>query len=787
MRASARLRASRRTRRLTTTIAFGGVAALVTSIGVPALAAPSALVRDGTSSERAAASCWEIKQTTPAAPSGRYWLQTPTLVAPAEFYCDQITDGGGWVLIGRGRETWGLLYNGQGTASQVASVVDGTGAFTPRALSAQTVDGLMNGQSVSSLPGGIRLRRATNTAGSSWQETRFTLPSRSRWVWALDAGHPVGTWSMTSLTIGATGNGSGGTSNSFGSNNAYLRVQTSTGSSSSYRAGFSYGTGVSGSTSTSSYIYKSGSGLAIPFTQVYIRPQLLSGSMAYPAVPDTGTVASELRELPSNYSLAQSWGVSGSGNGSLQLFDTEVHAFTQSGTRMLVGGNFRYVQRGASPAPGDQVEQRFLAAFDATTADWLPDFRPTFNGQVLALETLPSGIIVAGGEFTTVNGLPVPGIVALDPVSGQIAANWQVLLEQRVSGTPLYVRALAVHDGWLYLGGAFSHLSGGTRPTPAYSRNAARVAVGDGTPDFTWRPAFNGQVNSLSPSADGTRLYLAGWFTNVGGVPQNRVSVLSTSAGAAPVAGLQPPRHSAAGNYQQAVREVGDRVWHGGSEHNLFSYNASDFVSLSGNITKGGGDFQVIGDVNGVVIGGCHCQQWVYHDAYAWPTPVGWTQADNIRYIGAWDAATGAYIPEFVPEGLDTSRKHGPWAIESDNADTIWVGGDFSYSRTSTGATQWNGGFFRLPQRDSTAPTTPSSLTQGRTTGGDLKLSWPAATDGSGVPPLYEIIAGDRVIATRAALSVALPLPDAPTRYFVRAIDKAGNRSASTAGVLVTP
>ena len=775
--------------RFTKIIAVTGAAALVASIGVPAMAGPSVLVRDGTSSERAAASCWEIKQTTPAAPSGRYWLQTPTLVAPAQFYCDQVTDGGGWVLVGRGRETWGLLYNGQGTADQVSTVIDGTAAFSPRAVGSKTIDGLMNGQPVSTLPGGIRLRRATDTSGSVWQEVRFTMPNRSRWIWALDAGDAIGTWSMASSTSGATGSGSGGTSNSFGTGSSYLKVITTTNATSAWKAGFAYGSSVSGSTSATSYIYKAGSGAqAIPFTQVFIRPQLSSASLTYPTILDTGTDAVALAPLPSNYALPQTWGVSGLANGSVKVFDTEVHAITQAGDRMIVGGNFRYAQRGANPAPGDQIEQPYLAAFDLATADWKSDFRPVFNDQVLALETLPSGVIVAGGEFTTVNGQPAPGIAALDPVTGQLDPVWQVKLEQRVAVNPLYIRALVIHDGWLYLGGAFSHLSSISGPTPVYSRNAARVNVTDGKPDTTWRPMFDRQVNSISPSADGTRVYFAGWFTKVGSVPQNKVAVLTSAAGAAPVSGLQPPRQSAPGNYQQAVREVGDRVWHGGSEHNLFSYRPSDFQVLSGNIAKGGGDFQVIGDVNGVVLAGCHCQQWVYHDAYDWPLPAGWTQSDNIRYFGAWNAATGAYIPEFVPEGLDTRDKNGPWAIETDTNDTIWVGGDFSYARTSNGLSQWNGGFFRLPQRDVSPPTTPTALTQGRTPTGELKLSWGLSTDGSATTPiLYEIIAEDRVIATRAAISVALPMPEGPTRYFVRAIDRTGNRSASTTSVLVTP
>ena len=39
--------------------------------------------------------------------------------APEQFYCDQETEGGGWVMIGRGRESWTENYYGRGSADQL--------------------------------------------------------------------------------------------------------------------------------------------------------------------------------------------------------------------------------------------------------------------------------------------------------------------------------------------------------------------------------------------------------------------------------------------------------------------------------------------------------------------------------------------------------------------------------------------------------------------------------------------------------------------------------------------
>ena len=112
---------------LALTLGLSGLA----PVGPVAYAAEDAAVHDGSSSDKAAASCYEAKQVNKDAKSGKYWLYTPSMSAPQQFYCDQETNGGGWVLIGRGRDGWTENYHGRGAASKLYTSPEGDDAMTP--------------------------------------------------------------------------------------------------------------------------------------------------------------------------------------------------------------------------------------------------------------------------------------------------------------------------------------------------------------------------------------------------------------------------------------------------------------------------------------------------------------------------------------------------------------------------------------------------------------------------------------------------------------------------------
>jgi trimeric autotransporter adhesin len=783
-------------------------AATPATAATPAAAAKAAQL-DGSQSWLAAPSCWAIKQQQPASADGVYWLQTPQLIAPDQFYCDMTTDGGGWVLIGRGRDGWNWTANGQGSAASVRTTPTGTGAFAPATLTSATVQGLLGGGRVDALPDGIRVRRATNIAGTTYQELRLNPTNRSDWTWSIGGGVLVSGLSVDGANYTASNTQSWARTST---EKGLFRLYTTESKAHNYKMGFAYGDGsnngaktpvnnstVAGQNNATSYLWQYATeGGALPFSQVFLRPKLTSAS--YTPIPAGGLPASTVRPLESSTTSPNTpWGVTGVLGDPTKPSELimEVESFAQIGNVMYVGGGFQYVQKGANPVAADKISQPWLAGFDVTTGEWLSSFRPSLNAQVWDLQATPDGKLVVGGDFTSVNGVVgVNGITELDPITGATVASWSASVDYVTTeiGVGAEVRAIDYQDGWLYIGGRFNRVTGGTPVKgPVTVGRAARLRVSDGQPDGTWKPNFDGSIVELDASAQGDRVYFAGYFDNVNGAASPKVGVVSTAAGAPSVTGLQPWQasigsigaHGEDYRYQQAIKEDGDSVWVGGSQHILSKYNRADFARLSSNITKSGGDIQTIAVYNGVVYASCHCGNYAYSGTYNYTDPISTaTDVHNVKYIGAWDEATGDYLPDFYPGALDTRAGIGGWELTPDSNGCLWFGGDFKQGSFQSTGYQWLGGFGKFCPRDSVAPSVPGNFRSSTASTGGLKLSWDAATDNAG-SVRYEVLRDDRVIATTTGLSYIDTAGTVPANYWVRAIDNGGNRSATSTRVSV--
>ena len=771
---------------LALTLGLSGLA----PVGPVAYAAEDAAVHDGSSSDKAAASCYEAKQVNKDAKSGKYWLYTPSMSAPQQFYCDQETNGGGWVLIGRGRDGWTENYHGRGAASKLYTSPEGDDAMTPVQLPSTTVDELLNGQKPQDLEDGVRFRRALNTDGTEWQNITAHRDQTERWTWALRSNN---IWSNIDVSadnpqyMQRDRTHFDKTEGHIQQNGTYSVLNFDEQREQGWKLGFSYSRDVRANgnrneSASNSYLYRPSGSNATPFafTQVYLRPKLTQQNMGAQAIGDNGTAASNRRALPKSGSMPWKWRTSDkSGTGNVNEMNTYVQAITQVGDTVFTGGDFAYLESAA----GAHVDQSYLAGFNVNTGELVQTFKPKFNGQIKSLEALPNNKLAVGGEFTEVNGEKVPGFAVLDPATGQLDRELNLQVENNVSGSALAVKTLQAQGDYLYLGGTFTHLKSSGTPNKVYSRNAARVKISTNQVDRTWTPRFNGTVNGMSASADNSEVFAAGYFTEMNDQRAFRVARILDSAKKVGTWEVTPSylpdpqtREKRVWGFHFDVQDAGSSVWLGGTEHMISQYTKNEpMTRLSSSITRNGGDFQDLHLNGNNIYGACHCGDFLYqgsgtHD-YAWR---GSTVTDSIRLVAAFDKDSGKTLPEFAPT-LKGKSGHGIWESFVDSNGVLWVGGDLNRSLGENGVQQESVGFVRYAPRDVTPPPAPSNLTVTQS-GDNDQLNWSASGEAGA---RYHVLRNDRVIATVNGTSYKVKHTD-NARYFVRAADANGNYSAST-------
>ncbi len=247
-------------------------------------------------------------------------------------------------------------------------------------------------------------------------------------------------------------------------------------------------------------------------------------------------------------------------------------ALSPDGGRLYVGGTFTTI---------GGISRSGLAAVDTATgavdATWNPapdtaaatDTTPART--VAALATAGDGRVFVGGSFTHLGATAVTGLAVVSPTgTGALDAAWAVGADGPVESLVMTGDRLR-----LFVGGGFATLGGQPR-----SHLAAVATTGSGSVDGAFNPGADGDVLAFSFSADGTRLYAAGAFSNIGGANRRFLAAMSPASG---VVDSGFDARAASTVHAVSTSTIGTQIFAGGEFTSVNGVTRLNVAALDGN------------------------------------------------------------------------------------------------------------------------------------------------------------------------------------------------------------
>jgi hypothetical protein len=363
------------------------------------------------------------------------------------------------------------------------------------------------------------------------------------------------------------------------------------------------------------------------------------------------------------------------------------------GNRVYIAGSFTGLRETNN---GPVIDQRYLAAVDASTGEIIQSFDPVLNDQVRTLGAAPDGSrLYIGGNFTTIDGESVANAAALNPSNGNVVP-WTT-----VQFGP--VTAIVVEgSGDVFLGGYFGRVGGMNRD------RLAKVSASGTVRSWEADLSSNDPVKSMALSPDGSRLYAGGGYTfqsgpSSGWVFRGFIEAFDASSG------NDVGSFSASPGYESfALDTHGDRVYaaQGGPGGRGVVYRASNGSQERSFFADG--DVQEVRVIGNKAYYGGHFTEEFGGRSARWVATV---DLDDLSIDGT------TFTPG-IGGGL------GVWTFDFDG-DHLWIGGDINSASHHPAV-----GFARFSEvpHDETPPAKPANLHVAAATGSSLTLDWNAIT-----------------------------------------------------------
>jgi len=365
----------------------------------------------------------------------------------------------------------------------------------------------------------------------------------------------------------------------------------------------------------------------------------------------------------------------GSYNNARQITDIEI-----SGSTAYLSGSFWALGTATGSIARNRIGAVDLVNGDATS--WDPHICDWTNGvSATSYDIAISGTTaVFGGDFSCVGGLQRKHAAAIGPDG--ILTSWS----PAVDGPVL---AFASDGQTIYMSGNFSQVvgqdgSGGSRSTTAAVSTAGAVT--------NWAPAPDGRPVDLLVS--GSSVYLAGFFSNVGGVSRVGLAKVDATTGALDT-GFDAKLDGAA----EHLALANGRVYMAGRFSTADGQARPNYAAV--NATTGALDPWNVGTPQAVNSAGESHGRGLYGTAIAVMgdrvflggsflsiTPVNSDDTAPRRYTAAVDAVTGALDLTWRPATVRGHNGNGDVYEIAATPTAIYLGGDNDFSITDNGVTR---------------------------------------------------------------------------------------------------